>query len=391
MHRPSSSLLHQAARAGDGEAVRAALGAGADAGERMVTGWTALHDAATALGTAALEVLLTAGAPVDASSVDGLTPLMIGAGRGRDAAVSLLLQAGADPDALANTGRTPLESALQTRHIRVARALIAAGASLDEGLAVLYIRALLVGRGRRVRFLRPQAPEDRYTWAVDGPLPLGPEDLAPVLPFLQRPPTDSFLAFRAPLDWRVTPHLFGEGEAGDGLPSDRWSWRQGWTEATQAVLHAEADADAPDGFGNLPLLDAIRAGATDAVRALLTADADPHVLPAKGCMRGATLLMNAAHEGHADITQALITAGARVDATSPTGWTALMCAAGQGHGEVLHTLLRAGADATLRNAQGRTAMAVAQQRGRADEARSLLVAANIHHLRRTAEPGDPAG
>jgi ankyrin repeat protein len=366
--------------------VRAALD-GADVHATMVTGWTPLHDAATAVGSGALEALLAAGATVDAPSLDGLTPLMVAAAAGRGTAVDLLLRAGADPDAPASTGRTPIESALQAGHVRVARALIEAGGALDEGLAVLFVRALLVGRGRRVRFLKPQAPDARYTWAVDGGLPLGPGDLTPVRPFLREPPTTESVRFHAPVDWRVAPGLFGATEAGDGLPSERWSWRQGWTEATQAVLHGEADADAPDAFGNLCLLDAMRAGATHAVEALLAAGADVQVLPAKGCMRGATLLMNAAHEGHEEIVRALLGAGADVDATSPTGWTALMCAAGQGHREVVHTLLRAGADATLRNAQGRTAMGVAQQRRRADVARSLLVAANIHHLRRMREPG----
>lgn len=383
---PGPTPLHRAARTGDGDATRAALAMGGLPGCTMVTGWTPLHDAATAVGTAALEALLAVDAPADAGSVDGLTPLMLAAGRGRGAAVALLLTAGADPDAPASTGRTPIESALQSGHPAVARDLLAAGASMDERLAVLYVRALLVQRGRRVRFLRPQAPDARYTWAVDGPLPLGPGDLAPLIPFLREPPTASVLSFGAPVDWRVAPGLFGDTEAGEGLPSDRWSWRQGWTEAAQAALHGETDPDAPDAFGNLVLLDAIRAGAAPAVRALLAAGADPHVLPAKGCMRGATMLMNAAHEGHADVVQVLLDAGGGVDAASPTGWTALMCAAGQGHREVAHALLRAGADATLRNAQGRTAMAVAQQRGHASVARSLLVAANIHHLRRLSGP-----
>ncbi|MEC7946997.1 MAG: ankyrin repeat domain-containing protein, partial [Myxococcota bacterium] len=378
--RPTT--LHRAARSGDPMRVRQAVAEGVSVDATMVTGWTPLHDAATAPDPGALEALLHRDAAVDASTKDGLTPLMVAASGGRSAGVGMLLEAGADPDALADAGRTPLESALQGGHVQVAQALCRAGASIDEGLAVLYVRALLVGRGRRVRFVRPRFPEARYTWAVDGPLPLDVHDVAPVRGFLRAPPSTGGLSFHAPVDWRAAPELFGDHEAGDGLPSERWSWRQGWSEAAQAVLHGERPPDVPDAFGNLALLDAIRAAAAPVVAALLEAGADPRVLPPKGCMRGATLLMNAAHAGHVDLVEILLGAGAKLDAHSPTGWTALMCAAGQGHREVVHTLLRAGADASLRNAQGRTAMGVAQRRGHAAVARSLLVAMNAHHLRR---------
>lgn len=374
--------LHRAARSGDAAHILRTVETGSPVNATMVTGWTPLHDAATAPAPDALEALLCSGAAVDAGTKDGLTPLMVAALAGRAAGVALLLEAGADPDALADAGRTPLESALQGGHIKVAQILCRAGASIDEGLAVLYVRALLVGQGRRVRFVRPRAPEARYTWAVDGPLPLDADDLAPVRAFLRAPPSMTGLAFHAPVDWRTAPGLFGAHEAGDGLPSDRWSWRQGWSEAAQAVLHGERPPDVPDAFGNLALLDAIRAGAASVVAALLRAGADPRVLPPKGCMRGATLLMNAAHAGHVDLVEVLLDSGAEIDARSPTDWTALMCAAGQGHREVVHTLLRAGADAGLRNAQGRTAMGIAQRRGHAAVARSLLVAMNAHHLRR---------
>lgn len=381
------SPLHAAARRGDTAAV-AAAGPAADA--RTATGFTALHDAAAGGHADAARELLAAGADPSARARDGVTPAMVAAAAGALDVVRLLIQAGADLAAPADTSRTALESALQHGHLDVAEALVRAGAPLDGPHAVLFLRAALVAAGRRCRFLEPRVPGGRYTWAVDGPLDVDLDVLALLggelaSPRLARP--SERIPMRAPVDFVAAPELFAADEAGERLPSPRWSWRQGWTEHVQAVLHGEGDADTPDAFGNLAMLSAIRAGEPDVVAALVSTGADLDVLPAKGCMRGATLLMNAAHEGDATIVQVLLDAGAAVDTTSPTGWTALMCAAARGHQPVVHALIRGGADATVRNAQGQTAMVIAQQRGHADVARSLLVAANVHHLRRMQEPG----
>ncbi len=379
--------LHAAARRGDTTGLAAAPD-GVDA--RMVTGWTPLHDAAAGGHAGAAAELLARGADPSARARDGITPAMVAARVGALDVVRLLVQAGADLTAPADTARTALESALQHGHLDVAKVLVRAGAPVDGPHAVLLLRAGLVAAGRRCRFLEPRTPEGRYTWAVDGPLDVDLELLGLLGPHLASPrlarPSER-IPMKAPVDFVSAPDLFAPDEAGERLPSPRWSWRQGWTEHVQAVLHGERDADAPDEFGNLALLDAIRAGDGGVVAALLAADADLAALPAKGCMRGATLLMNAAHEGDAGIVQLLLDAGAAVDDTSPTGWTALMCAAARGHQAVVHALLRGGADEAQRNAQGQTAMVIAQQRGHAAVARSLLVAANVHHLRRMQEPG----
>jgi ankyrin repeat protein len=382
--------IHRAARSGDLPAVAALLADPAVAERRSATGWTPLHDAATCGSTTVIRALLDAGADPGARALDGLTPVMAAARAGHLAVVQQLLAAGADLEEAADTGRTVLESALQQGHLHVAAAVMAAGVVPDAPHAVLYVRALLDERGRRCRFFQPRAAGGRSTWAVDGPMDLSDDDLAPIAGELATPdPTDERprLAFTAPVDFVPAPEVFSADEAGEPLPSHRWSWRQGWTEHVQAVLLGRLAPDIPDPFGNLALLGAIRAGCAPAVRGLLAAGADPNILPAKGCMKGATLLMNAAHQGDADVVTALLETELDVDARSPTGWTALMVAAGRGHQAAVHALLRAGTDATLRNAQGRTAMAIAQQRAHAHVARSLLVAANVHHLRRLEQMG----
>ena len=54
--------------------------------------------------------------------------------------------------------------------------------------------------------------------------------------------------------------------------------------------------------------------------------------------------MRAAGGGHTEVVQALIAAGADVNARDYGGGTALMDAAGEGHVEIVRDLIAAGAD-----------------------------------------------
>ena len=58
---------------------------------------------------------------------------------------------------------------------------------------------------------------------------------------------------------------------------------------------------------------------------------------------GATSLMFAAQNGHAEVVRALLAAGADVNAANKNGVTALMASNQNGHAEVVHTLVTAGA------------------------------------------------
>jgi len=70
---------------------------GADAGERDITGETALHRAALLGFDAVAEALLKNGAPIDTLNKLGFTPLMLAALSGYVEVVRLLLEYGADP------------------------------------------------------------------------------------------------------------------------------------------------------------------------------------------------------------------------------------------------------------------------------------------------------
>ena len=74
---------------------------------------------------------------------------------------------------------------------------------------------------------------------------------------------------------------------------------------------------------------------------------------------GQTPLMLASRQGHLEIVNALLDAGAQVDSTDFEGWTALKSASWGGHVECVRLLLAAGADPDVTDIGGRSALGAA--------------------------------
>ncbi len=92
------------------------------------------------------------------------------------------------------------------------------------------------------------------------------------------------------------------------------------------------------------LIEVAKQGDAEAVRSLLKGGADPNL--AQG--DGVTALHSAAMQGHAHVVEALLAAGAEVDATTRIGaYTPLHLASRGGHGAVVRALLEKGADARM--------------------------------------------
>src|SRR3972149_2853680 len=108
---------------------------------------------------------------------------------------------------------------------------------------------------------------------------------------------------------------------------------------------------------------AAHAGNLDMVNALIDAGADVNATDE----RGWSALMNAAYNaeldrGFADVAQALIDAGANVEAPIGYGIRPLMLAAGYGETAGVQTLLDAGAGVLARNDGGLTALMMVKQK-----------------------------
>ena len=104
------------------------------------------------------------------------------------------------------------------------------------------------------------------------------------------------------------------------------------------------------------LIDAVRSGDAEAVRALIDNGADVNASQGDGF----TALHWVATTGVGPIAQMLLTAGARVDLATRNGaYTPLHVASRSGHHAVIEMLLRAGADPNRRTANGSTALHLA--------------------------------
>jgi ankyrin repeat protein len=136
-----------------------------------------------------------------------------------------------------------------------------------------------------------------------------------------------------------------------------------------AAIGLTTAAGAAFAAGNTsPLLEAVRNGRTDTVRALIKQRADVNAAEPDGT----TALHLAIRDHNTAIAEALIRAGANVKAANRYGITALGLAANNGDAPMLATLLKAGADANTAMPDGETVLMTAAKTGKVDAIKMLL-------------------
>jgi len=104
-------------------------------------------------------------------------------------------------------------------------------------------------------------------------------------------------------------------------------------------------------FSETGFFDHIRSGDAEIVGLFLGGGMSPDVQD-----QGYSPLLEAARRGHEEIAQALIDAGADVDATDPYGVTPLMFSLISGSVQTARQLIEAGAGVNARDVDGRTAL-----------------------------------
>jgi uncharacterized protein len=157
----------------------------------------------------------------------------------------------------------------------------------------------------------------------------------------------------------------------DGMTALHWSAYQDDLEIAELLVRAGANVKAANRYGVTPLSLASTNGNTAMIELLLKAGADPNAaLPG-----GETPLMTAARTGRLAAVKALLAGGATVDSKDDRrGQMALMWAAAEGHADVVQTLIEAGADFRSRLASGFTPLLFAAREGRIEAVRVLLQA-----------------
>ena len=136
------------------------------------------------------------------------------------------------------------------------------------------------------------------------------------------------------------------------------------------------DVNAKDNDGKTALIIAAESGCVDHINAIIAAGADVNAPDSK---YGRTALMKAAYSGNADCVKALITADADVNATDKDGQTALTevvgkVYAGKADAECIRLLIAAGADVNAKNNFGHTVLGLAAGSGKADCVKALVAA-----------------
>ena len=117
-----------------------------------------------------------------------------------------------------------------------------------------------------------------------------------------------------------------------------------------------------------PLVEAVRDGDVERVRALLAAEADPNISD----LDGTTALHWAAHRGDVVAAELLLRAGARAEAGNRYGVTAVLVAATSGNAALLELLLDAGAGPNVGLPEGETPLMRTARAGRVDAVQALL-------------------
>jgi ankyrin repeat protein len=123
--------LVQAIKDGNANAVRTLLNQRTDVNAAEVDGTTALHWAAHFDNLTAADLLIKAGANVQAANRYGLTPLWLACINGSGPMVERLLAAGADPNTRLREGDTALMTAARSGNVAAVKALILRGADVN--------------------------------------------------------------------------------------------------------------------------------------------------------------------------------------------------------------------------------------------------------------------
>lgn len=353
--------LVDAAKRGDKSAVRAMLKAPL-ANQTSADGTTALHWAAENNDYELVELLLKAGARATTVNRYGVQPIALAAVNGNAAIINALVKAGADVNSALPEGETVLMTTARTGHVEALQTLIAGGADVNARDASSGQTALMWAAARdnadAVRAL-VAAGADIMTRTANAAVSTG-----------QR--SESGNTFQAPPPTGFTALLFAA--------------RAGAADAVNALIDAGANVNDTLSDGESALVVATANAHWQLADLLLDRGADPNLAAA-----GWNALHQTARERRPNIgfgtpgpipsgtldsinvVRKMIAKGVNLDARmtrngmkdgqrnrfNRLGATAFLLAAKNTDTELMHVLLDAGADASIPSADGTTPVMVA--------------------------------
>jgi ankyrin repeat protein len=290
--------------------------------------------------------------------------------RGSGAAVAAALAGGGDPNMMLVDGRTPLVWAVQENKVAIARTLLAYGADpdapsqLEFGMTAMMaasvepnmeIMQLLLDNGANVNTLDSRG-DPAINWAAN----YGHANLVQVL-----------------LDAGANPGIASSHGAVLEI-----ALRRGHRDIVDLLIRRRLVGTMLEGRESLVQTDVINGDPTSLRRRLEYASADTRD-PASTPM-----LVLAAWAGNAAVVDALLENGATVDAMDAIGYTAFSHAAREGHLNVMQRLIDAGADVEHRGSDvglGLTPLMLAAGEGQIETTLQLIAIGADLEVRNSAE------
>ncbi len=370
--RGGTTALHEAASKGFVSIVEVLLASKAEVDARNDKEETPLHLTIAAGQDAVVEALLQHGADVNARRGNGDTPLHFAAGRSDAGLIALLLNRGADINARNESGAPPLWAALESGRVESARTLLEKGASVDFAVAGMSPIHQAVQRDsvELVQLLlEHKAQADLPN--NDGVTPLqsvvlevqNPELIPPLIKAGANPNTP--LPDAATVRTRTPNSLGTSGQMVSRQPILGAALLQKNLQMIEALLANGADVNSTlPNDGPTVLMQAVSSRSQNLVDAVLRHKPDLEKRVGAGGYERQTALHQAVSRGKLEAIDALIKAGAKVDAQDSKGWTPLHHAAYAGKPEVAAALLRAGANPNIHTLDGTLPLAIARNTGR---------------------------
>ncbi len=398
------------------ERVRTLAAEGADLDRMDPWGMTALYRAA-AQRLPLTRALLQAGADPNRLTEEHGAPIHIAIRQGEVEIVLALLASGADPDLAEPGGARPICRVIASRGaagelsddgLRMLDGLLAAGA--DPGTCAAFSMAVGLQQTNGLRALLAAgyvASQAEAGPLADAVLQAVRSGDVPWMELLLEAGADGTRALPYAIERRQAEIVRILLEAGADARAEPFlvatAGRRDADAITDLLLAHGADPHAQDSKGRTPLVQAARAAHDDNVRRLVELGADPdwiyedeplvlsmqtmipkqkHVTallvelgadPNTHGSEGHTPLMRATRNSHHELMQALIDAGAELDAVDDARWTALHHAAvTRFEGLIgLSLLLDAGARVEAYDSESRTPLCVAQAEGNVPAAEYL--------------------
>ena len=324
-----------------------------------------------------VERALAGGFAPNCKTAAGYTPLMLAAALARPYLVRVLLKAGADPNVIDDrTGNSALHLAAMGGSADVAGQLIACGA-----------------------FLNLQNPSQGHTPLIDAVIYKSPAVVNVLLAAGANTQVKNNWGYSA---WDFIGDLMkqpGTEKARISAIHSAFEARKAADQAKknamklfQAVKAADDKAVAEciaagddlnqvwpveqsGDDGHTPLLAAARDGHDEITRMLLAAGADPYI---GDYLYKAFPIFKSAYMGRGNTAVAQVEAGVDINVQGPwNGYSPLHDALWQGHVDVAEVLVRAGADVTLRALTGKTPVDIALETYGADDPVTVLVRSRL--------------